>query len=412
MVELTTKFNKNDLWHNALPIGKFYHAVYGEIEITHELIKQMAENFKAGRPHYKPPVNISHNDENGSYGYVDNVEAREDGLWVHLVLTEEGVKLLEGKKFNYLSAEFTPEYVDPKSGEKVGAVFLGVALTNRPAHPYMQPLKFSDLVETVRAAVTKAITFMFGGGNMDEVIELAEMPVDETSSWDWNWARDADAIIEKLGWAGLARACAYVKREGGKLPEKKEAYKLPFAKLKNGKLTIYKSGVIAAMRALLGARGGVDISRDEKKTAYNKLARLYRRFNMEPPEFHYEQEVDSMELEARVKQLEEELAKAKTALEEKDKEIEELNKKIAEYELEAFKVKKVSEGYKPAVVEQVLEMVKAGEIKLEAAEKIIDMSEKVELEQKYFAMEGSKSENIEDIAMQDAKELGYLKKEV
>ncbi len=403
VIELTTKFQKTDLWHNALPIGKFHHNLYGEIEITEDMVKQMAKNFKANIPHYKPPVNISHNDEKGAYGYVDEVEAREDGLWVHLVLTEEGAKLLEEQKFNYLSAEFTENYVDPKTGKNVGAVFLGVALTNRPAHPYMQPLKFGDIIGALKQTVVKLLSFVAN----DEVIELASMPLDDSSSWDWDWARDANAIIEKLGWSGLARACAYVKRENGKLPEKKENYKLPFAKLKNGKLTIYKSGVIAAMRALLGARGGVDIPADEKKTVYNKLARLYRLFDMTPPEFHNEQEVESMELEELKKSLEE----AQKELEEKNKVIEELKAKLVEYELEAFKSKKVAEGYKPANVDKILEMVKAGKIDLEAADEMVNLTEKVELEQKYYATQLTNEEDVIKMAEEDAKRLGF-KKEV
>jgi len=58
------------------------------------------------------------------------------------------------------------------------------------------------------------------------------------------------------------------------------------------------------MQALLGARGGVNIPRDERKKVYEKLAELYRRFDMEPPEFHFSEEVFRMELEEKVKMLE------------------------------------------------------------------------------------------------------------
>lgn len=404
MVELTTKFVKNDLWHNALPLGKFFHNVYGEIEITADIIKRMEKNFENGLPHYKPPVTIGHKDDMGSFGFVDEVEAREDGLWVHLVLNEEGTKLLENEKFNYLSAEFVEDYVDPKTGERVGAVFLGVALTNRPAHPYMEKLKFTEAFENIKSAIMRAFSFLTN----DDVIKLADMPVDTESSWDWDWARDANAIIEALGWSGLARACAYVEREDGKLPEKKEAYKLPFAKLNNGKLTIYRSGVIAAMKALLGARGGVDIPAKEKKSVYNKLARLYRMFDMTPPEFHNEQEVESMNLE----QIKSELEEAKKLLEEKDKEIAELKQQLIEHEIKAFKTEKVAEGYKPANVDKVLEMVKEGKIDLKAADGIINLTEKVELEQKYVSNTTTDQEDISKVALEDAKKMGYFKKEV
>ena len=58
--------------------------------------------------------------------------------------------------------------------------------------------------------------------------ELAPME----TPWDWNWGADAGAIIEKFGWAGLAKACAYVnldypaKEKEGKFPQAKGTYDL------------------------------------------------------------------------------------------------------------------------------------------------------------------------------------------
>lgn len=45
------------------------------------------------------------------------------------------------------------------------------------------------------------------------------------------------------------------------------------------------SGVIAAMGALMGARGGVAIPGNERKGVYNHLAKHYREFDKEPPDF-------------------------------------------------------------------------------------------------------------------------------
>jgi hypothetical protein len=44
-------------------------------------------------------------------------------------------------------------------------------------------------------------------------------------------------------------------------------------------------GVQAAMSALLGGRGGVDMPDDERRGVYNHLAKHYREFDKEPPEF-------------------------------------------------------------------------------------------------------------------------------
>jgi len=344
-----------EIWHNILPVGEFHDPRYGKVTITREMIEQMAENFKKGIPHYEPPINIGHNDELGAYGKIVDVEAREDGLWAKLSFTEEGLELVREGKFRYVSAEFVEDYVDKETGKNVGYVLVGVALTNRPAHPAVKPL---TLHERLREAVRVLAEWL---GLADDV---PRWPIDEESPWEWDWADDANAIIEKYGWEGLAKACAYVdmknfeKGESG-YPETKEAYKLPFAKLKNGRMTIYKRGVIAAMAALLGARGGVKIPRDERKKVYEKLAALYRRMDMEPPEFHYAEEVTKVELEEKVTRLEEEikaLQEEKTDLVKKLAELErvkgELERKLLENEIETWAKEWLARGVVPAVVEK------------------------------------------------------------
>ena len=63
------------------------------------------------------------------------------------------------------------------------------------------------------------------------------------------------------------------------------AYKLPHCYVIDGKLTVAWSGVRAAMAAVLGARGGVDIPDDVRKRAYEHLRMHYEEFEKEPPEF-------------------------------------------------------------------------------------------------------------------------------
>src|SRR5574341_201504 len=59
--------------------------------------------------------------------------------------------------------------------------------------------------------------------------------------------------------------------------------KLPHHRASDG--AVVWNGVKAAMGALLGARGGADIPDDERRAVYTHLARHYRQFEKEPPEF-------------------------------------------------------------------------------------------------------------------------------
>lgn len=66
-------------------------------------------------------------------------------------------------------------------------------------------------------------------------------------------------------------------------PDIKASYKLPHHQASDLKTVL--RGVNAAMGALLGARGGVDIPDGDRRPSYNHLARHIREFGNEPPEF-------------------------------------------------------------------------------------------------------------------------------
>lgn len=68
--------------------------------------------------------------------------------------------------------------------------------------------------------------------------------------------------------------------------ENKGAYKLPHH-VAGGEHSLIWRGVTAAMGALLGARGGVDIPDADKRGVYNHLAKHYEDFDESPPEFRF-----------------------------------------------------------------------------------------------------------------------------
>lgn len=132
--------------YNLLPVGEFYDKRYGRVSITPEKVQQMAENF-GKRPAYEVPVKLGHSDGAKSPGKVIGVEAKDNGLEITMSVDSETAKAINDKQYRYMSAEFDEDYYDKKTGERVGAVLLGAALVNQPAHPYVAPLVLADDIE-------------------------------------------------------------------------------------------------------------------------------------------------------------------------------------------------------------------------------------------------------------------------
>lgn len=145
MFDLLTQLEFGEgFWYNALPIGKFHDPRYGVIRITPKLVKDLAGNF--GKvPAYVPPVKLGHGEGASSPGIIKKVEARADGLWIQTEFQDEATLAdVKGKKYRYMSAEYSPDYMDKATGKGAGPALLGVALTNQPAHPGVQPITFSE----------------------------------------------------------------------------------------------------------------------------------------------------------------------------------------------------------------------------------------------------------------------------
>lgn len=96
---------------------------------------------------------------------------------------------------------------------------------------------------------------------------------------------DGDAEIESADVEDLKVMCAWY---DGEEDDNKGAYKLPHHKA-DGYATVW-NGVVAAMSALNGARGGVDIPDSDREAVYNHLVKHYKEFDEEPPELKSQDE--------------------------------------------------------------------------------------------------------------------------
>jgi hypothetical protein len=151
-------------------------------------------------------------------------------------------------------------------------------------------IKAMDLDRMSIPALTLGAGQTFGAGYKGPVAYEETPRADKDTTWD------GDAATARLReWSGIqpgsdldaqrrkqyARGFAYVAGDGTHLGD----YKLPHHDIQNGKLLVVYKGVVAALAAVNGARGGVKFdSTADKPKVYKHLAQHYRQFGEEPPE--------------------------------------------------------------------------------------------------------------------------------
>ncbi len=125
---------------------------------------------------------------------------------------------------------------------------------------------------------------------------------DEKEVWD------AASEVTSADVEDLKKMCAWYDEEK---PDVKASYKLPHHRQKDKK-AVWR-GVVAAMAALFGARGGVNIPDEDRKGVYEHLAKHYEHWDKTPPEFreYTQEEVAEMEKEEREQLQEEQQEKVK-----------------------------------------------------------------------------------------------------
>ena len=95
------------------------------------------------------------------------------------------------------------------------------------------------------------------------------------------WAsRDGSGSKESIDWAKYRLGFAWYDERD---PENFGSYKLPHHELIDGRFCTVWRGVAAAMAALFGARGGVNIPEEDRPGVYRHLAAHYKQFGKTPP---------------------------------------------------------------------------------------------------------------------------------
>jgi phage I-like protein len=179
-------------WIQAMPLGKYQHPVYGEIEITPEKVKQYADNVNNKVRGQDLDIDFDHKATGGeAAGWVKQAEDRgSDGLWLLVEWTKSAYQKLKEKAYRYFSPEYNDEWTHPQTGVVHKNVLFGGALTNRPFLKNILAINMSELFSGVKTdpplpPTTDPPGDTGGGGNrMDpkvirQMLGLSEDATDE-----------------------------------------------------------------------------------------------------------------------------------------------------------------------------------------------------------------------------------------
>jgi len=353
---------------NIYGMEVFAPGVYRGTSFTPDDVKKIAENFPLLKEKFGLDVNVKVNhtdDANAIIGWVMNVYEKEGKLYADAVITEpEAFEKIKRGTWKKVSCEIYMDFIDEETNTSYGKALRAIAIV---AHPQVKKVKglevarffekISNGKEVIVMALKEAMSSAFGWlserfkslAEESEKLEVEkfgavrhtmEYALDDSDPWDAQkaeaslrkWASsDGSGAKETIDWAKYREGFAWYDDTN---PQDFGSYKLPHHEFdtKTGKFEVVWRGVVAAMAALKGARGGVDIPAGDREAVYNHLRRHYEEFEREAPELSepiYKEgdDVEVKELQEKVKTLEEENAQLKERIAELEKE---LQKKLAE----------------------------------------------------------------------------------
>jgi len=216
-----------------------------------------------------PTIRYMHRPE--PIGRVVAASVDDKGLFIEGIIVDEKVqRLIQTGVLNALSIGGWIKDYTYENGKRVirDLRIVEISVVDVPANPNAVITEFKGIVPSHNTSYGKV-----------------------EDSWDADaaekrirrWAsRDGSGEKEFINWSRYAEAFAWY---DDKDPENFGSYKLPHHDIRDGKFVVVWRGVVAAMAALLGARGGVRIPEEDRRRVYNHLAKHYREFDKEPPEY-------------------------------------------------------------------------------------------------------------------------------
>lgn len=159
-------------------LGSWEHPEYGSISFTAEDFADMIRNFNTNVSGYEPPLFYGHPVNNETVegapavGFLDRLYQLGDTLFGEFDARGEAYYQVAEDCFRYSSAEIVRNALSKETGEAIGTLLVGCALTNRPFLTRMP--RVAALAEAYASCSDLANTFVFSLTQTDKLPETMD----------------------------------------------------------------------------------------------------------------------------------------------------------------------------------------------------------------------------------------------
>lgn len=130
---------KNYLKVPIAVLGKWFHPDYGEVKFDQTDFDSMLQNWDGNVLGYEPPLFLGHPTDNStvegapSVAFLEKLYQQSDTLYaLYDPVDEKAYEDAAKGSYRYSSAEVSRNAISKKTGQPIGTVLRGAALTNRP----------------------------------------------------------------------------------------------------------------------------------------------------------------------------------------------------------------------------------------------------------------------------------------
>ncbi len=150
-------------WFQLAKTGTFYSPHYGKVEVSPQMLSTMVKNFKTITPlaPTQLPIDYDHLSDDPqkpgdgrAAGWVEDLRLSPDGQRLEFLpkWTKPAAEMIAKGEYRFVSPFFLTQYMDKRSGKKVGPTLKAVAITNRPFLEGMQEIPAPAIAASERIA--------------------------------------------------------------------------------------------------------------------------------------------------------------------------------------------------------------------------------------------------------------------